>query len=202
VLANLDAGAFVGYGIAEELFDTSRSPNTIHVRTTPESVDAVKDVLAATANPAAPEEVEVSKPSDALAARDAVDKTLTALLLGLGAVALLVGGIGIANVMVVSVLERRGEIGVRRALGATKRHIRLQFLTEAVLLALLGGLLGTVIGIAVTVGYTEVRDTSLAIPLTAIALGVGASLVVGSLAGLSPAARAARMAPADALRPA
>jgi len=201
VLTNLDAGAFVGYDIAEELFDTSRSPTTIHVRTTPESVDAVQEVLAATANPQAPEEVEVSKPSDALAARDAVDDTLTALLLGLGGVALLVGGIGIANVMVVSVLERRGEIGVRRALGATKRHIRLQFLTEAVLLALLGGVLGTLIGIAVTVGYTQVREISLAIPLTVIAMGVGASLVVGSLAGLSPAARAARMAPADALRP-
>ena len=142
VLANLDSAAFIGYDVAEQLFDTSRSPSTVHVRTTPEAVDAVEAVLAATANPAAPEEIEVSRPSDALAAREAVDDTLTALLLGLGGVALLVGGIGIANMMVVSVLERRSEIGVRRALGATKRHIRLQFLTEAVLLALLGGAAG------------------------------------------------------------
>ena len=134
--------------------------------------------------------------------REAVDDTLTALLLGLGGVALLVGGIGIANMMVVSVLERRSEIGVRRALGATKRHIRLQFLIEAVLLALLGGLLGTLLGIAVTYGYADVRDITFSVPPTAVALGVGAALVVGGLAGLSPAARAARLPPADALRPA
>ena len=202
VLANLDSAAFIGYDVAEQLFDTSRSPSTVQVRTTPEAVDAVEAVLAATANPAAPEEIEVSRPSDALAAREAVDDTLTALLLGLGGVALLVGGIGIANMMVVSVLERRSEIGVRRALGATKRHIRLQFLTEAVLLALLGGLLGTLLGIAVTYGYADVRDITFSVPPTAVALGVGAALVVGGLAGLSPAARAARLPPADALRPA
>jgi putative ABC transport system permease protein len=202
VLANLDSASFIGYDVAEQLFDTSRSPSTVHVRTTPEAVDAVEGVLAATANPAAPEEIEVSRPSDALAAREAVDDTLTALLLGLGGVALLVGGIGIANMMVVSVLERRSEIGVRRALGATKRHIRLQFLTEAVLLALLGGLVGTLLGIAVTYGYADVRDITFSVPPTAVALGVGAALVVGALAGLSPAARAARLPPADALRPA
>jgi putative ABC transport system permease protein len=202
VLANLDSAVFVGRDVAEDLFGTSRSPSTVHVRTTPEAVDDVEGVLAATANPEAPEEVEVSRPSDALAAREAVDDTLTALLLGLGGVALLVGGIGIANMMVVAVLERRSEIGIRRALGATRRHIRLQFLTEALLLALLGGVLGTMLGIAVTYGYDQVRDITFSIPPTTVALGVGAALVVGALAGLSPAARAARLAPADALRPA
>jgi putative ABC transport system permease protein len=143
----------------------------------------------------------VSRPSDAFAAKEAVDSTLQALLLGLGGVALLVGGIGIANMMVVAVLERRTEIGVRRALGATKRHIRLQFLIEAVLLALLGGVLGVLIGVAVTAGYTSVRHMVLSVPITTVAAGVGAALVVGALAGLSPAARAARLNPADAVRP-
>ena len=112
------------------------------------------------------------------------------------------GGIGIANMMVVAVLERRTEIGVRRALGATRRHIRLQFLVEAVLLALLGGVLGVLLGVAVTAGYTTVRNMVLSVPIATVAAGVGAALVVGALAGLSPAARAARLNPADAVRPA
>jgi putative ABC transport system permease protein len=142
----------------------------------------------------------VTRPSDALAARAATDKALTALLLGLGAVALLVAGVGIANVMVISVLERRTEIGVRRALGATRRHVRLQFLVEAVLLAALGGTGGVVLGAAVTAGYARVRDWSVSVPLGALAGGVGVALVVGALAGLYPAARAARLQPAEAVR--
>jgi putative ABC transport system permease protein len=198
--ANLDSVAFIGYDIAETLFDTDREPTTIQVRTHPDQVEAVRDVLAATANPEAPNEVQVSRPSDALKAREAVDDTLTALLLGLGGVALLVGGIGIANVMVIAVLERRTEIGLRRALGATRGHVRLQFLVEAVLLAGLGGIIGTALGVGVTAGYTQVRDVVLDVPLSAVAAGVGAALVVGALAGISPAARAARLAPADAIR--
>ena len=143
----------------------------------------------------------VTRPSDALAARAAADEALTALLLGLGGVALLVGGIGIANVLVISVLERRTEIGIRRALGATRRHIRLQFLVEAVLLAAVGGLGGVLLGSAVTAGYASFRDWTVAVPVTALAGGVGVALAVGALAGLYPAARAARLAPADAVRP-
>ena len=157
-------------------------------------------MLAATANPEHPNEVSVTRPSDAYTAKQVVDDTLRALLLGLGAVALVVGGIGIANMMVVAVLERRTEIGVRRALGATKRHIRMQFLIESMLLALAGGALGVLLGLGVTAGYTRVRDTVMSVPLSTIALGVGAALAVGALAGLSPAARAARLHPADAVR--
>jgi putative ABC transport system permease protein len=202
LLPNIDSSALIGYDVADSLFGTDRSPSTVFVLTDPDQVESVRSVLAATANPSHPEEVSVSRPSDALAAKDAVDETLQALLLGLGGVALLVGGIGIANMMVVAVLERRTEIGVRRALGATKRHIRLQFVVEAVLLALLGGVLGVLLGIGVTVGYTQVRDMVLSVPVSTAALGVGAALVVGALAGLSPAARAARLNPADAVRPA
>jgi putative ABC transport system permease protein len=197
---NLDSGAFIGYDIAEALFDTERNPTSIQVRTDPEYVEEVREVLAATANPEAPNEVDVSRPSDTVEAREAVDDSLTALLLGLGAVALLVGGIGIANVMVISVLERRTEIGVRRALGATRGHVRIQFLVEAVLLAGLGGLVGTALGVAVTAGYARYEDIVLSVPATSIAAGIGAALAVGALAGLSPAHRAARLAPADAIR--
>jgi putative ABC transport system permease protein len=155
----------------------------------------------ASADPDSPGEVDVSRPSDAIAAREAADETLTALLLGLGAVALLVGGIGIANVMVIAVLERRTEIGVRRALGATKRQVGIQFLVEAILLSALGGLLGVIVGVGVTAGYAAVQDIVLSVPATVIAAGAGAALFVGALAGISPTARAARHAPADAIRP-
>jgi putative ABC transport system permease protein len=201
LLPNIDSSAMIGYDIAHDMFGTDRNPSTVYVLTDPNQVRQVQTVLAGTANPAHPNEVSVSRPSDAVAAKEAVDSTLQALLLGLGGVALLVGGIGIANMMVVAVLERRTEIGVRRALGATKRHIRLQFLVEAVLLALLGGILGVLLGVAVTAGYTMVQDMVLSVPITTVAAGVGAALVVGAIAGLSPAARAARLNPADAVRP-
>jgi putative ABC transport system permease protein len=199
---SLDGAAFIGTDIAVDRFDTELAPSTVYVVTDQDRVEQVREVLPATADPDSPGEVDVSRPSDAIAARQAADETLTSLLLGLGAVALLVGGIGIANVMVIAVLERRTEIGVRRALGATKRHVGLQFLVEAVLLSALGGVLGVVIGVAVTAGYAAVQDIVLSVPASVIAAGAGAALVVGALAGLSPAARAARLAPADAIRPA
>jgi putative ABC transport system permease protein len=161
----------------------------------------VQLVLAATTNPENPSEVSVSRPSDALAAKAQADESLTALLLGLGAVALVVGGVGIANVMVISVLERRTEIGLRRALGATRRHIRAQFLIEAVLLAAIGGAAGVLAGSAITFGYAHSRGWRLDIPVTALLGGVLTSLVLGGVAGLYPASRAARLAPADAIRP-
>jgi putative ABC transport system permease protein len=199
---SLDAAAFVGYPIADELFDTTRAPTSIYVVADPDAVAAVSDILPATTNPQSPAEVEVTNPSDALAAKEAVDETLTNLLLGLGGVALLVGGIGIANVMVIGVLERRTEIGVRRALGATKGHIRLQFLLEATLLGILGGIAGIALGVAVTTGYTALQDQTLAIPPSGIAGGLAAAVAIGAIAGLSPAARAARLAPAESIRPA
>ena len=142
----------------------------------------------------------MSRPSDALQARAAADSAFTSLLLGLGAVALLVGGVGIANVMVISVLERRQEIGVRRALGATRAHVRRQFLTEALALAAIGGVAGVVLGAAVTAGYASTQDERIVVPLAGVLGGVGASILVGAIAGLYPAVRAARLAPTEALR--
>jgi putative ABC transport system permease protein len=198
--ADIDRSAMIGYDVAEELFGIDEAASTIRVRSDPDVTEAVWSVLAETANPEAPDEVDVTRPSDALAARSKADDTLTALLLGLGAVALLVGGVGIANVMVISVLERRAEIGVRRALGATRRHIRLQFLTESVLLAGLGGALGVALGVGITAFYASARGWLFAVPQSALLGGVAASLLVGALAGLYPAARASRLAPAEAVR--
>jgi len=202
LLSDFDNAAFVGFPAAHELLGHDGKVSSIYVRIEQRSVDSVRKVLAATANPAAPNEVQISRPSDALKARAAVDQGLRALLLALGAVSLLVGGIGIANVMVISVLERRTEIGVRRAIGATKRHVRLQFLTEAAALALIGGLGGVALGTAVTALYARHRNLPLAMPTNVLVGAAGIALVVGVLAGMFPAGRAARLDPADALRPA
>jgi putative ABC transport system permease protein len=197
---DLDRSVLIGRPVAERLLDASGSASQIYVRADPEDVEAVQGVLAATANPENPEEVTVTRPSDALEARDAAERAFTLLLVGLGAVALLVGGIGIANVMVIGVLERRSEIGLRRALGATKRHVRAQFLTEALILSAIGGIGGAALGAAVTVAFARAQDWAVVVPPIAIASGVGAALIIGAVAGLYPAIRAARLSPTDALR--
>jgi putative ABC transport system permease protein len=192
----------IGYGIAETLFDVDPSASTLYVRTRPDQVEAVRNVLARSIDPESPNEVDVSRPSDALEARARTDAALRNLLLGLGAVALLVGGVGITNVMVISVLERRGEIGVRRALGAGRRHILIQFIAEAGLLSFLGGVAGCALGATVTAVYANQRGWVLDVPVAALAGGAGVALAVGLLAGVSPAIRAARLDPAEAIRPA
>jgi putative ABC transport system permease protein len=197
---NLDSAALIGLPIAKKLFDASGSASTIYVRADPDDLDDVRRVLGATANPQHPEEVDVSRPSDALEARAAAKTAFTSLFLGLGAVALLVGGVGIANVMVISVLERRSEIGLRRALGATRGHIRLQFLTESLLLAALGGAAGVVLGSVITAVYASDRGWNTVLPWYVPAAGVTAALAIGAVAGLYPAMRAARLAPTEALR--
>jgi putative ABC transport system permease protein len=196
----IDRSALIGFPVAESVLDADVSPGTVYLRTDPAQVDPVRSVLAPTANPQHPEEVKVSRPSDALAARGAADTAFTGLLLGLGAVALVVGGVGVANVMVVSVLERRPEIGLRRALGATRGDVRRQFLAESLLLSGAGGLGGVAIGAAITAAYAAGRSWGVAVPVPALAGAMGAALLIGAVAGLYPALRAARLAPTDALR--
>ncbi|WP_285041028.1 ABC transporter permease [Plantibacter sp. LMC-P-059a] len=195
----LDTTAMIGETVAAERFGYDGEPTTVYERSTDERVEAVRELLPRTVNPAAPEEVEVSRPSDALAAKQAADQAFTGLLLGLGSVALLVGGIGVANTMVISVLERRREIGLRRALGATRGHIRSQFLTEALLLSALGGVAGAGLGTAVTSVVAAMNDWPTAVPPEVLLAGVGATLVIGAIAGLYPAIRAARTPPTSAL---
>jgi putative ABC transport system permease protein len=197
---NLDRAALIGVAAAETFLDHETIPSSIYVRTDPQFVDDVMDVLPATANPQNPEEIEVSRPSDALEAREAASDAFTTLFLGLGAVALLVGGVGIANVMVISVLERRAEIGLRRALGATRRHVAAQFLGEALLLALVGGVGGVLLGVGVTAIYASTQGWAILVPTLAWAGGLAAAVVIGAIAGLYPAMRASRLSPTEALR--
>ena len=198
--ADLDRSALIGKGVAEVMFGTEPNPAIIYLRTDPGAVDAVRGVVPATVDPAEPEEVSVSRPSEILEAEEAADSAFTNLFLGLGAVALLVGGIGIANVMVIAVIERRNEIGLRRALGGTRAHIRRQFLTEALLLSSLGGAAGVALGAAVTWGYADYQEWDVVIPAEAAVGGFAAAIVIGAVAGLYPAMRAAALAPTEALR--
>lgn len=195
----LDSAALVGWDAAATRLGFDGHPTTVYTRADKDSVENVRNLLAATAGPESPNEIEVSRPSDALAAENASDKAFTGLLLGLGAVALLVGGVGVANTMVISVLERRSEIGLRRSLGATRGQIRLQFLTESQLLAALGGVGGVAIGIVVTSVFAVTQGWPTVVPPWAMAGGVVATLLIGAVAGLYPAIRAARLAPTEAL---
>ncbi len=195
----IDSAVLVGFPAAQTFLGFDGHPSEIYLRAVTEQVNAVHALLAATANPEHPDQVTVSQPSDALVARAAAKSALNGLFLGLGAVSLLVGAVGVANTMVVSVLERRSEIGLRRALGAAKGHIRLQFLAEAMLLASIGGAAGLAAGAATTAGYAHLNHSATVIPPLAWAGGLGAALFIGALAGLLPALRAARMAPTQAL---
>jgi putative ABC transport system permease protein len=196
----LDRSALVGFPVAARLLGYQGHPSRIYVRTTTQQTTQVAGLLAATADPQHPEQVQASRPSDALTARVAAKAATTSLFLGLGAVALLVGGIGIANVMVIGVLERRGEIGLRRALGATRGHVAGQFVVESLLLATIGGVAGMAVGAAITIGVADQRHWTAQIPTVAVWGGLAAALAVGVVAGLYPALRAARLAPTDALR--
>lgn len=195
----LDNAALIGWPVAQTMEHFDGHPSTIYERSTDSSVADVRTVLARTVNPEDPEEVAVSRPSDALAAREAANASFAGLLLGVGAVALLVGGIGVANTMVISVLERRAEIGLRRALGATRGMIRRQFLTEALLLSVLGGLTGVVIGGGVTAGYAMTRHWPIVVPVFVIGTALAATVFIGAIAGLYPAIRAASLPPTEAL---
>jgi putative ABC transport system permease protein len=195
----LDYAALMGWDVARSLLHFDGYATEVYLRARDDAVADVKAVLAATANPEEPSAVKVSRPSDALAAQQATDKAFTGLLVGLGAVALLVGGVGVANTMVISVLERRSEIGLRRSLGATRGQIRGQFLAESLLLSALGGLGGVLLGVAVTSIYAGTRHWPTVVPPWAMAGGAFATLVIGAFAGLYPAIRAARLSPTEAL---
>lgn len=196
----IERAALIGYPIAHELFGATRHASMLYVRADPERVREADALLGATADPQSPEQTQVSRPSSALQARADAQSTLTAVFLGLGAVALLVGGVGIANVMFISVLERRPEIGLRRALGARAVHIAVQFLGESILLSALGGATGIALGALATAGYAQTQGWIVVVPVVAVAGGVAIALALGALAGLYPAVRAARLSPTEALR--
>jgi putative ABC transport system permease protein len=195
----IDSAVLVGFPAAETYLGFDGHPSEIYLKAETSQVNAVYSVLAATANPENPSDVDVSQPSAALTAQAEAKAALNSLFLGLGAVSLLVGAVGVANIMIISVLERRSEIGLRRALGATKGHIRLQFMSEALLLSLLGGALGVAAGALSTAIYASTKGWLIDVPPLAWAGGFGAALLIGAVAGLVPALRAARMSPTEAL---
>jgi len=205
----IDSSVLVGYPAAQRYLDyysavsghpTHGQPTTIYVRAQTSRVRPVQSILAQTAYPEYPNQAVVSQPSAALTARAQAQSAFNGLFLGLGAVALVVGAVGVANIMIISVLERRSEIGLRRALGATKAQIRIQFLSEAIILALVGGAVGVAAGVASTIVYASTKGWTIVIPALAWAGGIGAALAIGALAGLMPAIRAARLSPTEALR--
>jgi putative ABC transport system permease protein len=198
--SSLDSTAFISLPVAERLFHVAPNPSELYLRANVNDVTGVADLLAQSVDPQNASGVQVSRPSDALEARAAAKGQFTTLLLGLGAVALLVGAIGIANIMVISVLERRGEIGLRRALGATRGHITLQFLAESAMLAALGSVVGLGLGAGATEIYSVAQHEPFVVPVYALVAAPASGLVIGALAGLYPAGKAARLSPTEALR--
>jgi putative ABC transport system permease protein len=195
----IDSSVLIGFPAAEKYLGFDGHPSEIYLKAQTSEVDAVQAVLAGTANPENPNEVDVSQPSEALIVQAEAKAALNYLFLGLGAVSLLVGAVGVANIMVISVLERRSEIGLRRALGATKGHIRVQFMAEAVLLSVLGGAAGVGAGVVATAVYAATQGWDVVVPALAWGGGFGAAILIGAVAGLMPALRAARMSPTEAL---
>jgi putative ABC transport system permease protein len=197
----INTSVLVGFPAAEKYLGLDGNPSQIYVRTVnnPAATTRIHNLLGGQADPENPSQLDVSQPSDALTAQADAKGALDTLFLGLGAVALLVGAIGVANIMVISVLERRSEIGLRRALGATRGQIRAQFLAEAILLSLAGGVIGVIAGAAATAAYARVKGWPVAIPPEAWAGGLAAAVLIGALAGLLPAIRAARLSPTQAL---
>lgn len=196
---DIDTSILIGYPSAQSYLDFDGHPTQIYLRASTDHVNEVHEILARTANPENPGQLAVSNPSDALIAQAEAEGALNSLLRGLGAVSLLVGAIGIGNVIFISVFERRSEIGLRRALGAAKGHIRIQFLTEAMLLSTVGGGLGVGLGAATTTIYAHAHNWTTVIPTVAWAGGLASAVVIGALAGLLPAMRAASLSPTQAL---
>ncbi|MFD8076771.1 ABC transporter permease [Streptomyces sp. NPDC059718] len=196
---DLESSVLVGWDAARDVLAFDGHPTVVYVTARESRIEAVRAVLPDSVNPELPGLVQVSRPSDALAAKRATEHAFSALFLGLAGVALLVGGIGVANTMFVSVLERRREIGLRRALGANRRQIRGQFLTESVMLSVLGGLSGTLLGAAGTAAYAISQSWPPVLPPLALATGMAGAIAVGAVAGVYPALRASRLPPTQAL---
>ncbi|MFG2268260.1 MULTISPECIES: ABC transporter permease [Streptomyces] len=196
----IDRSVLMSWNNAVKDLKSNGTASTVYLRADPDKVSAVQNVAGATANPAAPQNAAVSRPSDLLKARYETVSGLNSLVIALASVALLVGGVGIANTMVVGVMERRGEIGLRRSLGARTGQIATQFLIEAAVLGAVGGIVGAMLGALGVFAYATWERWPLVIPPAILVTGPVVAMAVGVVAGLYPALRASRLAPTEALR--
>ncbi|MFC3496023.1 ABC transporter permease [Glycomyces rhizosphaerae] len=172
----------------------------VFIRTDLGAADKVADTAPTAVFPEGAENLSVSKPSDLRSFRKGVENEMQALLLGLAGVSLVIGAVSVSNTALVSVMERRSEIGLRRAVGAARRAVAMQFVWESTLIGLIGGLFGTVLGVNVTAIVSLYRDWQIVVDPMLFGAGPVIGAVVGVVAGVYPAWRASRIPPAVTLR--
>jgi ABC-type antimicrobial peptide transport system permease subunit len=186
-------------GTARELFGTG-APAEVHIRTEVGAAYLIGDQAPIALNPGDPSLLRVQVPPEPRAVRSGVESDVNTLFLVLGGVSLLVGAIGIANVTLVSVLERVGEIGLRRTVGAARRHIAAQFLVESAAMGFIGGIIGASTGVLVIVAVSANKQWTPVLDVQVPLLAPLAGALVGLIAGLYPSWRASTLEPVEALR--
>jgi putative ABC transport system permease protein len=197
---DLDNAVFVTQWAAKHVFATDGKPNQLYVRSTPKDTQATADAIPTAINLGGPDQVSTKVPSDVLKAASQADKTLQQTALFAGLLALTVGGLGIANVMSISVIQRSSEIGIRRAVGHSRSKIGLQFLLESLFVGILGGILGAAVGVGVVYLVSAFAHWVVVIAYSRIPIWMGLALIVSVVAGLYPSIKAARLEPLETLR--
>jgi len=196
----LDNAAFVTQWAAKHVLGTNGRPNQLYVRAIPGTTQQTANALPTAINLGSSTQVSTQIPTDVLQAAAQANKTLQQVALLAGLLALTVGGIGIANVMSISVIQRSSEIGIRRAVGHSRSKIGAQFLLEALFVGVLGGIIGAVVGVGVVYAVSAIAGWVVVIAYREIPIWMGLALLVAVIAGLYPSIKAARLEPLETLR--